>query len=261
MPHSKVVLQAIRLEYVNEERGERHLAVDGIDLDIFENEFLCLVGPSGCGKSTIIAAIAGFLTPTGGSILMNGHPVGKPGADRGVVFQEYALLPWLNVIDNVAFGLKMRGMPRAERHDVARRFLGVVGLSEVAEKFPHELSGGMKQRVAVVRTLANTPEVMLMDEPFAAVDAQSRMILQEELLRIWTSKKLTVLFVTHAVDEAVFLGDRVVVLTPGPGRVREIVSVPISRARRQWSLLNSDPEFNHLKDHVMRLVRETEVTP
>jgi NitT/TauT family transport system ATP-binding protein len=255
----KIQLRELRLEYVNEERGERHLAVDGIDLDIYSNEFLCLVGPSGCGKSTILASIAGFLPPTGGEILMNGGRVTKPGADRGVVFQEYALLPWLRVIDNVAFGLKMRGMGKAERHAVARQFLAIAGLSNVAEKYPHELSGGMKQRVAVIRTLANKPEVMLMDEPFAAIDAQTRMVLQEELVRIWASSRITVLFVTHSVEEAVFLGDRVAVMTPGPGRVRDIVQVSIPRERRQWNLLGTDPEFNRLKDQVLGLVRKVAV--
>lgn len=254
-----VSLKALRLEYYNEERGERHLAVSGVDLDIFQNEFLCLVGPSGCGKSTIIAAIAGFLPVTSGDLLVNGQRVGKPGADRGVVFQEYALLPWLKVIDNVAFGLKMRGMGRVERHAVARRFLEVANLTEAADKYPYELSGGMKQRVAVIRTLANTPEVMLMDEPFAAVDAQTRMVLQEELVRIWASARITVVFVTHSVEEAVFLGDRVAVLTPGPGKVREIVPIPIPRERRQWNLLNNDTEFNDLKDRVLHLVRSNEV--
>ena len=255
----KIQLRDLQLEYVNEERGERHLAVDGIDLDIYSNEFLCLVGPSGCGKSTILASIAGFLPPTGGEILMNGGRVTKPGADRGVVFQEYALLPWLRVIDNVAFGLKMRGMGKSERHGVARKFLAIAGLSNVAEKYPHELSGGMKQRVAVIRTLANKPEVMLMDEPFAAIDAQTRMVLQEELVRIWASSRITVLFVTHSVEEAVFLGDRVAVLTPGPGRVRDIVPVSIPRERRQWNLLGTDPEFSRLKDQVLGLVRNAEV--
>jgi NitT/TauT family transport system ATP-binding protein len=256
MTDVKISLRALRLEYVNEERGDRHLAVDGVDLDIYQNEFLCLVGPSGCGKSTILAAIAGFLAPIAGTLTMNGRTIGKPGADRGVVFQEYALLPWLKVIDNVAFGLKMRGMRKDQRHEIARRFLAVANLSDAGNKFPHELSGGMKQRVAVIRTLANTPEVMLMDEPFAAVDAQTRMALQEELVRIWASARITVLFVTHSVEEAVFLGDRVAVLTPGPGRVRDIVAIPIPRERRQWSLLNADPEFNHLKDTVLQRVRD-----
>jgi len=257
MVASKIAVRDLRLEYFNEERGERHVAVDRLSLDVRDNEFLCVVGPSGCGKSTLVAAIAGFLKPAAGTLLMDGAPIRGPGSDRGVVFQEYALLPWKRVIDNVALGLKLRGVPKAERLATARRFLALTNLSEAAEKFPYELSGGMKQRAAVARTLANTPEIMLMDEPFAAVDAQTRMTLQEELVRIWAQSKLTVLFVTHSVEEAVFLGDRVAVLTTGPGRVKEIIAVPIARERRNWQTLNADPQFIALRDQVLGLVRET----
>ena len=184
MSDDKIAVRDLRLEYFNEERGERHVAVDRLSLDVRDNEFLCVVGPSGCGKSTLVAAIAGFLKPTAGTLLMDGVPIRGPGSDRGVVFQEYALLPWKRVIDNVALGLKLRGVPKTERLATARRFLALTNLTEAAEKFPYELSGGMKQRAAVARTLANTPEIMLMDEPFAAVDAQTRMTLQEELVRI-----------------------------------------------------------------------------
>ena len=251
----KIELDRVRLEYVSEERRTRHLAVEGISLDILAKEFLCVVGPSGCGKSTLISAIAGFLRPTAGQIRMDGRPITRPGADRGVVFQEYALLPWKRVIDNVALGLKFKGVPKAERHRVARQFLEITNLADAEQKFPHELSGGMKQRAAVARTLANQPEVMLMDEPFAAVDAQTRMTLQEELVRIWAEHRITVLFVTHSVEEAVFLGDRVVVMTPGPGRIKAIVEVPIERSRRNWQTLNTDPVFIQLRDRVLDLVR------
>jgi len=251
----KIVVRDLRLEYYSEERGERHVAVDALSLDIAENEFLCVVGPSGCGKSTLIAAIAGFLKPRAGTLTMNGLPIGKPGADRGVVFQEYALLPWKRVIDNVALGLKFKGMGKAERHAIARRFLEITNLADAAQKFPHELSGGMKQRAAVARTLANAPEVMLMDEPFAAVDAQTRLTLQEELVRIWGQSRVTVMFVTHSVEEAVFLADRVVVLTPGPGRVKASIPVPIARERRNWTTMNADAEFARLRDQVLGLVR------
>jgi NitT/TauT family transport system ATP-binding protein len=258
MSSAKIVARGLRLEYVNDETGERHLAVERLDLDVRENEFLCVVGPSGCGKSTLISAIAGFLAPIAGDLTMNGRPIRGPGADRGVVFQEYALMPWLKVIDNVAFGLKMKGMDKAERHAIARRFLEIANLAHAEDKYPHELSGGMKQRAAVARTLANAPEIMLMDEPFAAVDAQTRMVLQEELVRVWTTSRITVLFVTHSVEEAVFLGDRVVVLTPGPGRIREIVDVSIPRERRQWGILNADPTYLSLRDRVLHLVRGLE---
>jgi NitT/TauT family transport system ATP-binding protein len=251
---AKIALAGVRIEYVSDD-GVRHLAVDGFDMEVRENEFLCLVGPSGCGKSTVLSAIAGFLKPVAGALTMNGKPIERPGADRGVVFQEYALLPWQRVIDNVALGLKLRGMKRAERHAVARKYLEIANLTDAAQRYPHELSGGMKQRAAVARTLANEPEVMLMDEPFAAVDAQTRMTLQEELVRIWAKSRLTVLFVTHSVEEAVFLADRVVVMTPGPGRVKASLDVAIPRERRSWATLNADPQFVALRDQVLHLVR------
>jgi NitT/TauT family transport system ATP-binding protein len=255
MAKVKISIRDLCVDYVSEERRERHTAIEGLSLDILENEFLCVAGPSGCGKSTLISAIAGFIRPRAGTLTMDGQPILAPGADRGVVFQEYALLPWRNVIENVALGLKLRGMPKVERHRIAERYLAITNLTEAAEKFPHELSGGMKQRAAVARTLANSPQVMLMDEPFAAVDAQTRMTLQEELVRIWEQSQVTVLFVTHSVDEAVFLGDRVVVLSPRPARVKESVEVRIPRSRRTWGMMNTDPEFAALRDRVLQLVR------
>lgn len=255
---AKISICDLRLEYFNEDSGVRHIAVDELSLEIRAEEFLCVVGPSGCGKSTLIAAIAGFLKPRAGSLNMDGRPISGPGADRGVVFQEYALLPWMKVLDNVALGLKFKGMARAERYVTARRFLVMTNLADAADKYPHELSGGMKQRAAVARTLANHPAVMLMDEPFAAVDAQTRLTLQEELVSIWACNRVTVLFVTHSVDEAVFLADRVAVLTPGPGRVKAIIDVPIDRGRRDWASMNSDPAFLAIRDRVLNLVRGAE---
>lgn len=251
----RIAARDLRLEYRDETRGERHVAVDGLSLSVLADEFLCVVGPSGCGKSTLIAAIAGFLKPTAGDLTLDGRRIEGPGADRGVVFQEYALLPWMTVLDNVALGPKLKGVAKIERHEKARHYLAMANLSEAALKFPHELSGGMKQRTAVARTLANEPEVMLMDEPFAAIDAQTRMTLQEELLRIWAKARITVLFVTHSVEEACFLGDRVAVLSPGPGHVKEIVEIPIARERRDWSTLGADPEFSRIKDYVLASVR------
>ena len=253
----RISMQDLHLAYFNEERGERHVAVEGLSLDVREREFLCVVGPSGCGKSTLLAAIAGFLKPSGGSLTLDGKTIQGPGADRGVVFQEYALLPWMNVIDNVALGLKFKGVSKADRHAIALRFLTMANLADAAYKYPHELSGGMKQRAAVTRTLANEPEVMLMDEPFAAIDAQSRLTLQEELVRLWSSR-VTVLFVTHSVEEAVFLADRVAILTPGPGRVKAVVDVPIARELRNWTAMNANPEFLALRERVTRLVRGLE---
>jgi NitT/TauT family transport system ATP-binding protein len=251
----KIVVSGLALDYVNPDTGAAHRAVENLDLAVAANEFLCVLGPSGCGKSTLLAAIAGFLKPAQGTITMNGHAISGPGADRGVVFQEYALLPWMTVLDNAALGLKLRGMPRKERYEAARRFLAMANLHGVEQKYPHELSGGMKQRVAVARTLANSPEVMLMDEPFAAVDAQTRMVLQEELVRISGRSRLTVVFVTHSVEEALFLGDRVAVLTPGPGRVRTTVEVPFAKEERSWAALNGNGRFGLLGDGLLSLVR------
>ncbi len=251
----RIVIRDLVLDYVNAETGVGHRAVEGLDLDVARNEFLCVLGPSGCGKSTLLSAIAGFLKPTAGTIAMDGAPVTGPSAARGVVFQEYALLPWMNVLDNAALGLKLRGVGKVERYATARRFLALANLHHVEHKYPHELSGGMKQRVAVARTLANSPEVMLMDEPFAAVDAQTRMTLQEELGRIAMQSRITVIFITHSVEEAIFLGDRVAVMTPGPGRVRRIVEVPFARADRTWERLNADPAFAQLRESLLALVR------
>ena len=252
---AKLCIEGLVLDYVNPETGVVHRAVEGLDLSVAPNEFLCVLGPSGCGKSTLLSAIAGFLRPAAGRIVMDGRPITGPGADRGVVFQEYALLPWMTVLDNAALGLKLRGIPRAERYATARRFLALANLHDVEHKYPHELSGGMKQRVAVARTLANAPEVMLMDEPFAAVDAQTRMTLQEELGRIAARAELTVVFITHSVEEAVFLGDRVAVMTPGPGRVRAIVDVPFARAERTWAALNVDARFAALRQQLLDMIR------
>ena len=252
---AKITIADLVLDYVNSETGVGHRAVEGLALDVAVNEFLCVLGPSGCGKSTLLAAIAGFLRPTGGTIVMDGKRVEGPSAERGVVFQEYALLPWMNVLDNAALGLKLRGVARDERYATARRYLAIANLHNVEHKYPHELSGGMKQRVAVARTLANSPEVMLMDEPFAAVDAQTRMTLQEELGRIAMQSNLTVIFITHSVEEAIFLGDRVAVMTPGPGRIRTIVRVPFAREMRTWAALNTDPAFAALREQLLGLVR------
>ncbi|MGH7050214.1 MAG: ABC transporter ATP-binding protein [Acetobacteraceae bacterium] len=254
----KISIRELSVDYVTDDGRDGHCALDGLTLDILENEFLTVVGPSGCGKSTLIAAIAGFLRPRSGTLLLDGAPIMGPGADRGVVFQEYALLPWRTVLDNVTLGLRLRGVPRRERERIGRQFLAMINLGDAADKYPHQLSGGMKQRVAVARTLANEPEIMLMDEPFAAVDAQSRMTLQEELVRIWTEARRTVLFVTHSVEEAVFLADRVVVLTPGPGRVMTIIDVDIPRRQRNWAELGGHPGFAALRERVLRLVRGIE---
>ena len=251
----KIIVKGLRHEYVNPFTRERVVALDGIDLDVTEGEFLSVVGPSGCGKSTLLSIVAGLVEPTRGQILLDGRPVKGPGPDRGVVFQEFAILPWRTVERNIAHGLEIQGVPKAERMETVRHYVELVGLVGFEKKYPHELSGGMKQRVAVARTLAANPEVMLMDEPFAAVDAQTRITLGEELNAIAQETKKTILFVTHNVEEAVFLGDRCCVLSRHPGRIKALVPVTIPRARRTWKLLASEPVFDATREHVLKLVR------
>ena len=211
-----------------------------------------MVGPSGCGKTTLLNMIAGFLAPTSGEIRVDGRAVNGPGPDRGVVFQSFALFPWRTVLDNVAFGPKMRGVPKARRHEIAREYLALAGLGHAAERYPNELSGGMQQRVGVVRALANEPDVLLMDEPFASVDAQTRMTLQEELTRIWAQRRSTVLFITHDVNEAVFLANRVIVLSHGA--VLDDIAIDLPRPRA-WDALIEDAGFKALSARVLQRVR------
>jgi len=218
-------------------------------LRIEQGEFVCLIGPSGCGKSTLLRMIGGFETPSAGALLMWGKPVAAPGPDRGMVFQDYGLFPWLTVTENIAFGPLARGRPRAEAAETARRFAETVGLTRFAEAFPHQLSGGMKQRVAIARVLANDAEVVLMDEPFGALDAFTRERLQAELLEIWARTKLTVIFVTHAIEEAIILADRVVVMSPGPGRIVADERITLPRPRDP-----TEPAFNALRRHLSGLL-------
>jgi NitT/TauT family transport system ATP-binding protein len=238
--------------YFDPYAGAHVTAVRDVSLEVQQGEFVSIVGPSGCGKTTILNMVAGFLPPTGGEILLDGRAVSGPGPDRGVVFQSFALFPWKTVLDNVGFGPKMRGVPKAERDRIAREYLALAGLSHAAERYPNELSGGMQQRVGVVRALANEPDVLLMDEPFASVDAQTRMTLQEELTRIWQERRPTVLFITHDVGEAVFLANRVVVLSKGTVLKELEVSLPRPRG---WDALNEDAGFKALTGEVLQLVR------
>ncbi|HLJ59791.1 MAG TPA: ABC transporter ATP-binding protein [bacterium] len=259
LAHPKILIEDVMFEYPDPRSDARLRALDGVTIRVRKNEFFCVLGPSGCGKSTLLYLIAGLQRPTQGRILVDGTPVKGPGADRGLVFQEYALLPWRTVRENVGLGLKIRGAPQAERDAIARAFIELIGLRGFEDKFPHELSGGMRQRVAVARTLANSPQVALMDEPFAAVDAQTRTTLQEELTRIWSQTKVTVFFVTHNVDEAIFLGDRVLVMTPRPGRVQGIVTVNVPREERQWATLERDPRFVGLRSQLNEMIRQSAV--
>ncbi|HET9904297.1 MAG TPA: ABC transporter ATP-binding protein [Xanthobacteraceae bacterium] len=207
------------------------LALSDINLDIRDGEFVTLLGPSGCGKSTLLRIIAGLLPASQGEVAINGARVTGPGPERAMVFQDYALFPWMTVEANVEFGLEARDVPPAERHKISRDLLRVVGLGDFAKKFPHHLSGGMKQRVSIARALAVDPQILLMDEPFGALDAQTRSVLQEELLRIWRLYSKTVVFVTHSIEEAIYLSDRIVVMTARPGRIKTIISVEDERPR------------------------------
>lgn len=206
-------------------------AISDLDLTVHDNEFLTVLGPSGCGKTTLLKMIAGLVPSDSGSISIGGEVVDGPGPDRAMVFQDFALLPWSTVLENVAFGLTLRGAPKREREARARELIEMVGLDGFATKRPGELSGGMQQRVGLARALAVEPKVLLMDEPFSAVDEQTRRLLQEELLTIWERTNLTVVFITHSMEEAVLLGDRVVLMSPRPGRIAEIVPVPLERPR------------------------------
>lgn len=249
-----LVIRDLSKIYYDIYTGTNVAAAEDISLEIGNGEFAAILGPSGCGKTTLLNMVAGFIPPTRGEILLNGRRIQGPGPDRGVVFQSFALFPWKTVLDNVGFGLKMRGVSKEERDRVAREYIALIGLEGFENRYPHELSGGMQQRVGVARVLANKPDLMLMDEPFASVDAQTRMTLQEELTRIWEARQPTILFVTHDVEEAVFLANRVVVLTPRPGRVRETVLVDLPRPRI-WQHLIEDPGYKGLVARVLGLVR------
>ena len=232
------------------EKGEEVPALGGINLTVADEEFICILGPSGCGKTTLLRIIAGLETPTSGSIELDSHVLTGPSPRMAMIFQEYSLFPWRTILENVAFGLEVQGKDREDRIGIARRYLDLVGLAPFEKNFPYELSGGMRQRVAVARALAIEPGVLLMDEPFGALDAQTRNLMQLELQEIWRKTRKTILFVTHSVDEAVFLADRIVVLTERPGRVREIVSVkkcPIPRDR-------TCSDFVEIRRHVLDLI-------
>lgn len=232
--------------------GQAVEALRGANLSVGKGEFLCLIGASGCGKSTLLRMAAGFEEATSGQVLMRGKPVVGPDPTRGMVFQDYGLFPWLTVRDNIAFGPRSRGRSKPEIRDTVERFVDLVGLGRFANAYPHQLSGGMKQRVAIARVLANDAEVVLMDEPFGALDAMTRERLQDELVEIWSRTGLTVLFVTHAIEEAIFLADRVVVMSPGPGRIDDTFAITLPRPRdvagaefNEWRRLLSSRLHSH----------------
>ena len=236
------ILDLRRVGKVYELNDQRIEALRDANLVVEKGEFVCLIGASGCGKSTLLRIVAGFEPPSAGEALMWDKPITGPAPDRGMVFQDYGLFPWLSVRQNIGFGPASRGLPKAELRILVDRFVDMVGLSRFADAYPHQLSGGMKQRVAIARVLANDAEMVLMDEPFGALDAMTRERLQDELLDIWQRTKLTVLFVTHSIEEAIFLADRVVVMEPGPGRIASEHRIELPRPRDV-----SSPEFNAVR--------------
>ncbi|MFI7650501.1 ABC transporter ATP-binding protein [Micromonospora sp. NPDC049460] len=230
-------------------------ALDEVTLGVRPGEFLVVVGPGGCGKSTLLDLLGGLSRPTGGQVLVDGRPVTGPGLDRGLVSQQYALLPWRTAAGNVAYGLEARGVPRAERADLVAHYLGLVGLTGFADRYPHELSGGTKQRVAIARSLAHDPDVLLMDDPFGALDAQTRDSLQDDLVRIWERTGKTVVFVTHGIDEAVHLGRRVAVMTSRPGRIKQVVDIDLGDRDAVADVRSSDA-FRHHRHQIWALLRD-----
>lgn len=227
------------------------LALDNVSIDIEENEFICVVGPSGCGKSTMLRIIAGLENSTGGKILYKGKELNNPSGEVGFVFQNYSLLPWRTVIDNITLGPEINKVSRRDREKIGMEYLKLIGTEEFANSYPYELSGGMQQRVAIARALANDPEILLMDEPFGALDAHTRILMQDELLNIWNKHKKTILFITHSVDEAISLADRIIVMTKRPGRIKEIIDVDLDRPRNR-----ADLRYGELTNRILKMLEE-----
>ncbi|OZI31783.1 ABC transporter ATP-binding protein [Bordetella genomosp. 10] len=248
---SHVIFEGIGKTFRDARRQTELVTLQDVSLSLGEHELLCLLGPSGCGKSTLLNMLAGFEHPTEGRVLVDGKPVTAPGADRGMVFQQATLMPWLPVWENVAFPYRLRGAGKAERRRQAQPFIDLVGLTGFEEHYPAELSGGMSQRVGIARALLLNPGVILMDEPFAALDAQTKADIQEELVTIWQKSRSTIVFVTHSVEEALILGTQVAVMTHRPGRIRELIPVDLPRPRD-----TTTPRFNEIKRHVLGLIRE-----
>ncbi|GGL18030.1 ABC transporter ATP-binding protein [Sphaerisporangium melleum] len=251
--HTKIDVRAVGKTFQVRGADRPFTALEGVDLAVHEGEFLTLVGPSGCGKSTLLDLIGGLTAPSGGEILIDGRPVTGPGLDRGVVFQQYALFPWRTALANIEFGLEAKDVPRRERRALARHYIELVGLAGFEQRYPHELSGGMRQRIAIARSLAFDPDVLLMDEPFAALDAQTRESLQEELLRIWEKTGKTIVFITHGIDEAVYLGRRVAVMTSRPGRIKKVIEVAFGSREGD---LRADPRFGEYRHEIWTLLRD-----
>ncbi|NJD53310.1 MAG: ABC transporter ATP-binding protein [Candidatus Methanoperedens sp.] len=250
----KVKAEDIKKDFPNKSGRAMSVALGGINLEISDGEFFAIVGPSGCGKSTFLEIVAGLIKPTSGSIYIDGVRITGPDHNRGIVFQGYALFPWRTVMGNVAYGLEEKGVQVSEIRKICMDYICLVGLSGFENHYPHELSGGMKQRVAIARALAYDPDILLMDEPFAALDAQTRENMQGEVLRIWEKTKKTVLFVTHNIEEAVFLADRIAIMSGRPGVIKKIIDVPLSRPRREEHRLTQD--FIRVRQDAGILVRE-----
>jgi len=252
-----VSIRGVEIVYKNTNSGENFVALSGVNVDVDRGEFVTIVGPSGCGKSTLLLSIDGLLKQDKGEILVDGVPVNGPGKDRALVFQEFALMPWRTIESNTWFGLELQGEKKTVLREASQRFLKMVGLKDFAKSYPHELSGGMRQRVGIARALAVNPDILLMDEPFGALDAQTREIMQAELLKIWEEDRKTVFFVTHGIDEAIYLADKIVVMSARPGRVKEIIDVNIPRPRGLE--VKETVEFGRLRRHLWQLL-EDEVT-
>jgi NitT/TauT family transport system ATP-binding protein len=245
-------INALTKIYGGDTAGEHTTHVlDAVSFDVARNQFVCLLGASGCGKTTLLRIVAGLTEPDGGEIRLDGRAVTGPGQDRSLVFQNYGLLPWRSVMGNVEFGLEMRGVAKSERRAISQTYIDRVGLTGYERHFPHQISGGMQQRTALARAFSKDPKVLLMDEPFAAVDAQTREMLQDELLKIWTGMQTTVLFVTHSIEEAIYLGDRVLVMGARPGRIKADIATELPRPRSEADI-KSSPRFDELR----RLVRD-----
>ena len=238
-------------KYYRNGNAKKILAVDNLNFTIYPNEFVCIIGRSGCGKTTILRMIAGLEKISGGSIHLNEKKIIAPGPERCVVFQKYTLFPWRNILSNIAFGLEMQGLTKKQSNRIARQYLELVGLNGYAKSFPHELSGGMQQRVAVARALATDPDLLLMDEPFGALDAQTRTVLQNELIKIWQKDQKTVLFVTHSINEAICLADRIVIMKSHPGRIHKIINNKLTRPRD-----NNSKESRSLYLNIHKLLEE-----
>jgi NitT/TauT family transport system ATP-binding protein len=235
-------------------KGEEVEALAGVDLAVADNEFVSIVGPSGCGKSTLLEIMGGLIEPTGGEVLIDGEPISGPHPAVGLVFQQESTFPWRSVLENVEFGLEMQGVAKGERRERSRELIELVGLQGFEDRYPGELSGGMRQRVAIARTLVMNPEVLLMDEPFGALDEQTRLILGDELLRIWSRTKATALFITHSIEEATLLSDRVIVMSARPGTIKKVVSVDLERPRD--SSVVGTPKFGHITGEIWEVLRE-----